>query len=204
MGKLRSTPVHRAHLHSGLVEVATRYGAELVTNAKVQEINHQNVDQVIVRTEAGKTYTFDLLIGSDGLNSIVRSTILPNVKPAPLTGNCAYRAVVPYDQIRQDPIAKELVEKQTMEVWMGDKAYVITYPICAGKILNLVLSHHREPLVDQVEDIDIKDLRGAYKDFDPRIKRIIDMIPEARRWPLLVTGPLNTWSSPESNVVLMG
>lgn len=30
------------------------------------------------------------------------------------------------------------------------------------------------------------------------------MIPEAQRWPLLVTGPLKSWSSPRKNVVLMG
>ena len=30
------------------------------------------------------------------------------------------------------------------------------------------------------------------------------MISEAQRWPLLVTGPLKSWSSPHKNVVLMG
>ena len=196
--------VHRAHLHQGLVDVARKHGADLVINTRVTHIDYKSDGPVKVMTEAGKEYTFDLLIGSDGLNSIVRRTILPDVQPKPVTGNCAYRAIVPYDQIRKDPVAKDLIDKLTMEVWMAEKAYIITYPISAGKDFNLVLSHHREPPVDKVEEIDMNDLRDTYKDFDPRIKRIVDMIPTAQRWPLLVTGPLDTWSSPKKNVVLMG
>jgi len=30
------------------------------------------------------------------------------------------------------------------------------------------------------------------------------MVPTAKRWPLLVTGPLESWSSEQKNVVLMG
>jgi salicylate hydroxylase len=157
-----------------------------------------------VTTSAGRSHTFDLLIGSDGVNSIVRNTLFPDVKPAPPTTNCAYRAIVPYEQIRKDPIAKELIEKLTMEVWMADKSYIITYPISAGQDFNLVLSHHLDRLVDKLEEIDMKDLRKQYENYDPRIKRIVDMIPSAQRWPLLVTGPLQSWSSPQKNVVLMG
>lgn len=108
------------------------------------------------------------------------------------------------DLIRKDPIAKELVEKLTMEVWMSEKAYVISYPISAGKDFNMVLSHHVDRLVDDVEEVDMNEFRDHYKNFDPRIKSIIDMVATAKRWPLLVTGPLDSWSSEQKNVVLMG
>ena len=197
--------VHRMHLHSGLVEVARREGANIVTDARVSQIDWTGADgKVVVTTEKGAKWTFDLLIGADGLRSTVRKRLMPDVTPRAPTFNCAYRAIVPYEQIRKDPVARELVEKLTMEVWMSDKAYVISYPISGGKDFNMVLSHHRDHFVEDVEDVDMDEFRAAYKDFDPRIKRIIDMVPSARRWPLLVTGPLKTWSSPQKNVVLMG
>lgn len=197
--------VHRMHLHAGLVEVARREGVTLVIDARVDQIDWTRPDgKVTVTTAKGHQWTFDLLIGADGVRSIVRRRILPHVTPRPPTGNCAYRAIVPYEQIRQDPIAKELIEKLTMEVWMSDKSYIISYPISAGKDFNMVLSHHRDHLVDDVEDVDMDEFRATYANFDPRIKRIVDMVPTARRWPLLVTGPLATWSTPEKNVVLMG
>ncbi len=184
--------------------MAQRHGADLIIDARVSHIDHSDPSKVIVTTEAGKKYTFDFLIGSDGINSVVRKTLFPSVIPRPPSGNCAYRGIVPYSQIQADPIARELIQKPTMEVWMSDHAYIISYPISACTVLNLVLSHHRDPPVDQVQDADMDEFRATYKDFDPRIKRVVDMIPEAQRWPLLLTGPLESWSSKEKNVVLMG
>ncbi|KAI9657699.1 MAG: hypothetical protein M1821_002875 [Bathelium mastoideum] len=196
--------VHRHHLHQGLVAVGRQHGCELLIRSRVVEVDHTSGDKVIVRTEAGQTHTFDLLIGSDGVNSIVRRKLFPGITPRPPTTNCAYRAIIPYDEIHRDPVASSLIRKPTMEVWMSEKAYIISYPICGGTDLNLVLSHHRPSPVSAVEDINIADLHNEYATFDPRIKRIVDMIPHAQRWPLLVTGPLATWSSPHHNVLLMG
>ncbi|OCL14438.1 FAD/NAD(P)-binding domain-containing protein [Glonium stellatum] len=196
--------VHRAHLHEGLVDVARKNGCDIHIDSRVASISYQTPGPVQVQTERGATFSFDLLIGSDGVGSIVRRTLFPSVKPSPPTTNCAYRAVVPYSQIRKDPSLVELVSKPTMEVWMAPHAYIITYPISAGKDFNMVLSHHRPNPVIAVEDVDMNDFRNDYRDFDPRIRKIIDMVPTAKRWPLLVTGPLDTWSSPQKNVVLMG
>ena len=196
--------VHRAHLHEGLVEIAQKSGAELFIDSEVIKLDYQDGEQVTVHTKGGKQWTFDLLIGSDGINSVVRRTIMPNVKPEPPSSNCAYRAVVPLDRIRKDPIAKGLIEKLTMDVWMSDRSYIISYPIAGGKDLNIVLSHHRPNLVYNVEQADIQELRDTFKDFDPRIKCIVDMIPQAQRWPLMVIGPLDNWSTPSRNIVLIG
>jgi salicylate hydroxylase len=176
--------VHRAHLHEGLATIAAKLGAVIKIKSRVNGIDHQT-DRVAVTTEQGAAYTFDLCIGADGVNSVVRQTLFPHVRPEPPTTNCAYRAIVPYDQIRQDPIAKELIEKLTMEVWMAPNSYIITYPICAGKMFNLVLSHHRpEKLRATQNDIPIEEMRAEYQDYDPRIKRIVDMIPEVVSDPL--------------------
>lgn len=169
--------VHRAHLHEGLAQVARDLGAKIIIDSAVMKVRYQDSAAVTVNTRHGVQYSFDLLIGADGINSITRKTLFPDVAPEPPTTNCAYRALVPYDEIKKDPIAKELIEKLTMEVWMAENAYIITYPISAGKIFNLVLSHHRPEKLRATEpDVPIEDLHNEYKDFDPRIKRIIDMI----------------------------
>lgn len=171
--------VHRAHLHEGLSKVAERLGVQIHINSRIVKVNFEREARVTVETHRNVEYTFDLVVGADGLNSIVRRTLFPDVSPEPPTTNCAYRANVPYERIRKDSLAKELVEKLTMEVWMAPNSYIITYPICDGKDLNLVLSHHRPQKLRKTEnDVPIEELRNQYKDFDPRIKRIVDMIPE--------------------------
>lgn len=170
--------VHRAHLHEGLAAVAKDLGAVIHINSAVTKFECDQTP-VTVHTSSGVSHSFDLLVGADGINSITRKTLFPGVVPEPPTTNCAYRALVPYDQIRKDPVARELVEKLTMEVWMAENAYIITYPISAGNLFNLVLSHHRpEKLRATQHEVPIQELRDEYKDFDPRIKRIVDMIPE--------------------------
>jgi salicylate hydroxylase len=154
--------VHRAHLHEGLVKIAEKHGAKPLINSRVNKIEYKNSERVQVTTEAGKQHTFYLLIDSDGVKSIMRKTLFPDVKPAPRTTNCAYRAIVPYEQIRKDPISRELIEKLTMEVWMSNKSYIISYPISAGKDFNMVPSHHVDHLVEDVEDINMNDLRKQY------------------------------------------
>lgn len=216
--------VHRAHLHEGLAAIASKAGATIKIDSRVVHLDYE-AEKALVTTHKGQKYAFDLCVGADGINSVVRQTLFPDVRPEPPTTNCAYRAIVPYEQIRKDPVAREIIEKLTMEVWMAHNSYIITYPISAGEQFNLVLSHHRPEKVRATEhDVPIEELRKQYKDYDPRIKRIVDMIPEVvsitppkenhglsgtnthtkSRWPLMVTGPLSSWSSPQKNVVLMG
>ena len=78
------------HLHEGLVKVARKAGADLVINARVVDIDWKSNKKAAVKTEADAEYTFDLLLGADGVRSIVRKNIMPHVKPAPPTGNCTY------------------------------------------------------------------------------------------------------------------
>ncbi|CZT24431.1 related to salicylate hydroxylase [Ramularia collo-cygni] len=203
--------VHRHHLHEGLVKIARSNGVNLLIDSRVSDFKQQANGKVLVTTHSGKSYVFDLVVGADGVQSITRKQMLPKVKPKAPSGNAAYRAIVPYDEIRKDPLTRELVEDgngnllKTMEVWMSPAGYIITYPISNAKDFNLVLSHFRESLADTVKEVSVEEVRNEYKDFDPRIRRIIDKIkPPISRWPLLLTGPLESWSNPEKNIVLMG
>ena len=176
---------------------------QIITNARVANIEYES-SPVRVTTEKGQTYTFDLLIGSDGLKSIVRKVLFPDVKPRAATNNAAYRSVIPYEELWQKvPESREF--GNDIDVWSITKGYMITYPISAGRDWNTVLSHYRDkPVTDVEEDVDMNEVRDYFKDIDPRAKKIIDVIPSTKRWPLLITGPLESWSSPKKNVVLMG
>lgn len=127
---------------SGVVDVARRHGCDIHINSQVASISHQTPNPVLVEIESGASFSFDPLIGSYEVGSIVRRALFPSVKPSPPPTNYAYRAVIPYSQIRKDPFLTGIVSKPTIEVWMAPHAYIITYPISAGKDFNMVHSHH--------------------------------------------------------------
>lgn len=203
--------VHRHHLHQGLTKTAKEIGVTIHIDSRVAKLEERPNGKVSLTTEKGKEHTFDLVVGADGVQSIVRRTVFPDVAPKPPTGNAAFRAIVSYDEVRADPLTRELVEdekgdlKMTMEVWMAPGGYIISYPISDGKDFNMVLSHHVDPPVSTVQEVSIEEVRNIYKGYDPRIERIISMIKAPiSRWPLLVTGPLQSWSNASKNIVLMG
>ena len=169
--------VHRAHLHEGLVDVAQKLGAQIKISSAVTTVDYRSGSKVTIETRHGVEHSFDLLVGADGVNSVTWKILFPGVKPEPPIANCAYRALVSYEQILKDPIAKALIEKPTMEVWMGEQAYIISYPISAGKVFNMVLSHHKPEKIRAAKpEIPIEEFRNQYKDFDPRTQRIIGIV----------------------------
>jgi salicylate hydroxylase len=196
--------VHRHHLHQGLSEGARRHGVEIIIDARVTNIDYESDGPVKVTTYSGKQYEFDLLIGSDGLKSVVRKSLFPEVRPRAPTTNAAYRAVIPYEEVfSKHPDLKSILGN-TINVWMAENGYAISYPISGGKDLNFVLSHHRKAKVEDVEEVNIEELHSFYRDWDPRLVKVVEMVNESKRWPLMVTGPLKSWSSPKKNVVLIG
>lgn len=200
--------VNRYDLLAGLAESCRRHGVNMVLDARVNEVAYtDDVDsKVTVTTERGAKYDFDLLVGSDGVKSVVRKTLFPDVKPTALTMNAAYRAVIPYEEVFAKIPEARSVLKNAIDVWTAPGSYFISYPMTGGKDFNAVLSHHTRDnhVVEDVEEADMDEFREAFDSYDPIVKKIIGLIPESKRWPLLMTGPLESWSNTAKNIVLMG
>lgn len=201
--------VRRDHLLAGLAEGCRRHGVKLVTGARVEKVDYGDDEpgaKVRVTAERGQEFSFDLLVGSDGLRSTIRRTLFPDVKPAALTFNAAYRAVIPYKEVFAKVPESRAVLGNNIDVWTAPGSYFIAYPMTAGKDFNAVLSHHTTDghVVVDAEDAKIDELRESFSGYEPMIRKIVALIDESKRWPLLQTGPLESWSNKAKNVVLMG
>src|SRR5688572_6089829 len=83
--------VHRAHLHECLADGLPP--GTIHFDVRVRSL-HAGADGVTVDTEAGETFTGDVLVGADGIRSTVRSRLFGPCDPVYL-GYRSHRFVVP-------------------------------------------------------------------------------------------------------------
>lgn len=73
--------------------------------------------------------TADLILGCDGVKSLVRDLVVGEPTSAVATGDAAYRAIIPTSEMLKDPALKELVESPEMTGWMGPGRHIMGYCI---------------------------------------------------------------------------
>ncbi|KAE9970589.1 hypothetical protein EG327_010224, partial [Venturia inaequalis] len=168
--------VHRHHLHQGLVTAARNLGCSIVTSSKVISLNYKDPTKPLVVTTKSSQYTFDLVLGADGVNGMTRKTLFPNAaSPFPPRNNAAFRATVPASRLREDPDTKDMVDNMGINAWMGPSAYAIIYPISGGEVINVVLSHTTTIPLLNVEAVEHDQIERQYSDFEVRVRKVVGM-----------------------------
>lgn len=197
--------VRRDHLHAGLVQGAKRHGVKLVVGFRVAKIEqHGKGKGVTVTSQKGSSHHFDLVVAADGIKSAMRGIVFPNLKPQVASNVAAYRAIIPYEEVYAAIPEARMKIGNTADIWVGPGGYILLYPLTAGKELNFVTAFEQERPVAELEDVELRDFRAHYEGWDPFILKIVDMVKETKRWPLLVIPPVKTWSNEEKNIVFMG
>jgi salicylate hydroxylase len=193
----------RDHLHAGLTESARQHGVQMVVGARVEKLEYSE-KSATVTTAKGASYTFDLVVGCDGINSTIRQHLFPEVKPRAPSKVAAYRGVLTYEEIKAKAPEAASILTNTMDMWTGPNGYIMTYPLSGGKELNVVTSFCKDYYVEKMEEVDIDEFRGYYKDYSPAIQSIIKLVNYTQRWPLLVMPFMERWSNEFRNAVLLG
>lgn len=125
--------------------------------------------------------------------------------PAKPTGFAAYRSTVDVNKMKADPELSWLLEKPSLNIWIGENRHVMTYTIAAGKSFNMVLSHvdKTDPATWKPETA-VADMRKEFSGWDRRLVKIINMIESTLKWPLLSGPVLSTWVTPNNKLVIIG
>jgi salicylate hydroxylase len=141
-----------------------------------------------------------------GVKSTARKLVLGGIDDPPqASGFAAYRATVNVEKMKADPEIAWLLEKPSLNIWIGEDRHVISYTIAAGKSFNMVLSHvdPTSPSTWKPENA-IRDMREYFADWDPRLTKIISLIDNTLKWPLLSAPKLPRWVAPSNKVLIMG
>ena len=117
----------------------------------------------------------------------------------------AYRITVPRERIEQlnDPFWNNAIVNVAPRVWVGPGCHAILYPVRSGAIWNVVLCcpDTLPPTVPQ-DVADIKDMVGAFKGWDPKLRLILETVKYCLKWKICQIEEIERWT--RGYVAVMG
>ncbi|HEX6527349.1 MAG TPA: FAD-dependent monooxygenase [Streptosporangiaceae bacterium] len=186
---------HRADLLETLKTLIPNGSLRL--SARLLSLDPDGSDGPVLRFASGETTRADVVIGADGIHSVVRGTLASPAPPA-YSGLCAFRALVPAEK------APEFARRPAQTLWLGPGHHLVHYPVSAGKLINLVAF---APAGDYTTEswtatATIGEFLAEFDGWDPRLAALIGAAGTPGRWALLDRAPLTRWS--HGPVTLLG
>ena len=190
--------IHRADLLTVLVEAAGHVpNIELHCDARVLDFE-QNENDVTLSTTDGM-HTGVLLVGADGIHSVVRNGLWGNDEPR-FTGNVAWRALVPVERLPPCLIPPMAT------AWWGPGGHVVHYFVRRSELVNCVcvVEKHGWEVESWTERGDHAELKTDFAGWHDDIQRLIDNVDvdSLFKWALHDRKPMPRWG--KGRVTLLG
>ncbi|KAK5111948.1 hypothetical protein LTR85_011695 [Meristemomyces frigidus] len=178
-----------------LVNEARELGVDIKLSCQV---SHVDCRTPYVELGTGERIAADVVIGADGLNSVVRGDVLgQQVKPVE-TGDLAYRAIIPRSKVESldSPVLNPVLYEHHSIVWWGPDSHAVLYPVRHAAVFNLVLlvPDDLPPDVDKVPG-NIDQMKKLFQGWDPILRELIEQVPSSLKWKLVSFDALETWTS---------
>lgn len=183
--------VHRADLIGALAEAARAAGVEILLGAQVTGVDADGPQAVVQMADGART-RHDIVIGADGLHARTRTAVLGDIAPF-FTHQVAWRALIPGQG-----------EAAQARVFMGPGRHLVTYPLRAGRLTNIVAVEEREDWAEEGwhHTDDPANLRAAFADFGAPVRKMLAQVEEVHVWGLFRHEVAARWS--RGGVVLLG
>ena len=184
--------IHRADLHDLLAARVRALKPDVIHLDKRVTGFTEDDDGVVLRFADGTRARGDLLIGADGLKSVVRDGIC-GAMPAFYTGNAVWRLIVPRAQLPRDFI------EQVMSVWMGPGRHAVGYYIRGGALFNFAGSVETEDVSEEswTTRLPWETLVADFAGWNRTVQTIIELADREAcyRWSLFRRPVPDVWSS---------
>lgn len=187
--------IHRADLQRVLLDAVHRQpGIELRLGQTIERFEEEE-DGLLVHTSA-RAHRATALIGADGIRSAVRRQLCSKAQPV-FQHRAAWRATVPVEALTPD------LASPITRLWLGPGAHLVSYPVQAGRAVNLVaLTPDERQVHGWGEDSAPEDLMRHYAGWSVPAQALLSAPRRWLRWALFDLDPLPAWG--EGRVTLLG
>lgn len=177
--------LHRADLHRCLLDLVP---ADTIVLGRRAAGVRETPDGAEVRFTDGTTDTADLVIGADGIHSVVRQ-LFADDHPR-FSGQAIYRGLIPADRV------PHLVAQRKVMLWVGPGRHCVAYPVSGGELLNLVATTPTENVSTEswITPGQVSDVLAAYTGWHDDVQTVLSSVESVNQWALHDREPLDRWS----------
>lgn len=187
--KAKTHAIHRATLHTILLDKLD--GVNIHLNKKLKSLQ-QTTDEVNFTFEDGTSYSSNILIGADGIHSVVRKSIINNTELR-IAKQVCWRGIVNID------ISKKY-QTELNELWGKGKRFGFFY-INKNEVYWYALANYKTDYKKEFSNVNLGEL---FSDFSPLIEKIISKTEKRNIIfnEILDLKPISSWY--HKNVCLIG
>jgi salicylate hydroxylase len=185
---------HRADL---LDVLAQSLPSDIVTlGARCTEVEPDG-QVAVARFEDGSEVEADVIIGADGIHSVVRASLFGPDAPR-FTGKICYRSVVPVDAVPGGPPPAENVQ------WLGPHGTIVLYPVRRDELINVVCHYDDEAYRHEswVTRCERDEVLERYRGWHESLLRIFSAGEVWYKWALYDRDPVPQWT--RGRVTILG
>jgi salicylate hydroxylase len=190
--------VHRADLLDALLAGTAGGDLDITlrTGSAVRDYE-QDAERVTAVLDSGERVGGALLVGADGIHSVIRHRMLGAGDPR-FTGHVAWRVTVPVERLGA------AVPPPTACLWVGDRRHAITYRLRGGALANLVAVVERDAWRGEswTERGTRQDALADFEGWHPTVTTALREADAHFRWALFDRDPLEDWV--DGRVALLG
>ena len=188
-----------ADLHELLSEAAQANDPDCFVLDHAFTAYHKTDAGIEISFANGNTATCDVVVGADGIRSIVREAMFGPEDPK-FTGNVAYRGLVNKGDLSDDVVTP------ASGVAIAPRKAFTRYLVRDGGMINFVAFVRREGWNEEGWSIPAttEELLEEFGDWHPRIRALIEAAPKDKvfKWALYDRDPLEQWT--KDRVTLLG
>ncbi|KIJ31478.1 hypothetical protein M422DRAFT_266856 [Sphaerobolus stellatus SS14] len=167
-------------------------------------------ESVNIHFEDGTQHTSDIVIGCDGIRSVVRRAVLGRVVVAKFTRTVAFRGLIPVDSAIE-ALGPRIAVKP--HAFVGPDRHLIVFPLQGQPIVNIVVfaTDRSKPWDEQgpqpgeswVLPATQEEMLGYFEGWDPRVTKLLSFITKPNKWFLhALSPPLETYV--KGRIALLG
>jgi salicylate hydroxylase len=191
--------MHRRDLHDALVQALRAVAPDAVRlDTTVRQV-YEDTEGAEVELTNGERLRAELVVGADGVKSVVRQHVLGADKPA-FTGQVVWRVLVPVDRIPQ-ALRTDVVST----IWCGPHNHGVMYYLRGGTLINFVGCVAR-PWEEEswTSSRPWSELDQDYAGWHPMVRAVVEAADrdQCYRWALNSRVPAMVWST--NHVTMLG